>query len=206
MLRFGFRIGTLLVAAGAAYLAAGCRALPPRPIVDEVQIDGLREVDEEPLLEGLSTSETPHLFGLIPGVLEYTTYDANVLARDLERIERYLRARGYYDAKVWAARVIHTDEHEVRVEIRVHEGQPVRVARIDPGVAGLPFDVMLLVNRAREMADGDVFDEDVFEQDKQRIESVLAEAGYAFAKVDGRATIDLSERTATVRYHVRLGR
>jgi outer membrane protein assembly factor BamA len=204
-LRFRSRIGTLLVAAGATSLAAGCRALPPRPIVDEVRIEGLREVDDKPLLEGLSTSETPLLFGMIPGVLEYTTYDANVLARDLERIERYLRARGYYDAKVWAARVIHTAEHEVEVEIRVHEGQPVRVGRVEPGVSGLPFDVMLLVNRAREMADGDVFDEDVFEQDKQRIESVLSEAGYAFAKVDGRATVDLPERSALVRYQIKLG-
>jgi outer membrane protein insertion porin family/translocation and assembly module TamA len=196
-----FRVGLTTALA----LGAGCRSLPPQPVVDEVRIEGLARVEEKPLLDGLSTSETPLLFGLIPGVLEYTTYDPNVLSRDLERIERYLRARGHYEAKVWAARVIRTGPHEVKVEIHVHEGPEVRVSRIDPGVSRLPFDVMLLVNRARRMADGDVFDEEEFEKDKERIAGVLAEAGYAFAKVDATATVDVAARTAHVRYTIDLG-
>ncbi len=91
-LRFRSRIGTLLVAGGATCLAAGCRACRRARSSMKCGSRGLREVDDKPLLEGLSTSETPLLFRMIPGVLEYTTYDANVLARDLERIERYLRA------------------------------------------------------------------------------------------------------------------
>jgi outer membrane protein assembly factor BamA len=200
------RHGNELALAGVIALATfACRTLPPQPIVDEVELDGLRTVDDGPLLEGLSTAETPLLFGVIPGVLEYTTYDQNVLARDLERIERYLRARGRYEGKVWAARVISLGDHRVRVEIRVHEGPAVRVSRIDPGVSRLPFDLMLVVNRARQMADGDIFDEAVFEADKERISTVLAESGYAFAKVEAKARVDVAARSAHVVYTIEPG-
>lgn len=183
-----------------------CRPLPPEPLVDSVRIDGTRAVDADKLREGLATAETPLLFGIFPRVLEYQVFDANVLARDLERVERYLRARGYYEAKVVAARVLRTGPHSVRVEIEVHEGLPVRVARIDPGLSTLPFDVMLEVNRAREMADGDIFDEARFEDDRQRIERVLLDAGYAFAKVDAKASVDIAAHEAHLVYRVETGK
>ncbi|MFO7177408.1 MAG: POTRA domain-containing protein [Pseudomonadota bacterium] len=195
-----------LLLVGAAVLGAlGCRARPPRPIVDDVRIEGLREVDEEPLLEGLSTAATPLLFGFVPGVLEYSTYDPNVLARDLQRIERYLRARGYYEAKVWAARVIRGAPNHVRVEIQVQEGEPVRVARLDPGLGKLPPDVMLAVNEARQMNEGAIFDEDVYEEDRVRIQRVLEDLGYAFAQVEQRARVDIGKHAAFVEYDISLG-
>lgn len=184
---------------------AGCRPWPARPLVDEVHIYGLRKVDAEPIHEGLSTAPTPLLFGLFPRVLEYSTYDANVLARDLLRIERYLRGRGYYEAKVTAARVVHTGRHSVRVELSVHEGEPVLVSRIDPGVSALPLEVMLAANTARTMADRDRFDEAAFEEDKRRVERVLFDAGYAFAKVDATAKVDIANRTAHIVYRIDAG-
>lgn len=181
-----------------------CRPEPVRPVVDEIEIQGLRAVDEQPLLEGLSTIETPLLFGFA-GVLEYATYDQNVLARDLLRIERYLRSKGYYEAKVTSARVQHLADSRVRISIRVHEGQPVTVARLDPGIARLPWDVATRANRAREMAEGDVLDEDRLEADKQRILKVLLDRGYAFAAVSARARVDLTTRTAHLTYEIAIG-
>jgi len=191
----------------AACLAASaaCRPLPPEPLVDSVRIRGTRAVDADKLREGLSTTDTPLLFGIFPRVLEYAIFDPNVLARDLERIERYLRARGYYEGKVTAARVLRTGAHSVRVEIEIHEGQPVHVARIDPGLSALPFDVMLDVNRARRMADGDVFDEARFEDDRQRIERVLLDSGYAFGKVEAKAQVDIASHAAHLVYRIEAG-
>src|SRR5262245_34951368 len=117
------RAGAFLVVAGLA-LSTGCRSWPGYPVVDEVVLNGADEVDTDPLLEGIATQETPLLFGVFPRVLEYSLYDPGVLAKDLERIERYLRARGYYEAKVSAARVVRLDEHYVRVELDVHLGEP----------------------------------------------------------------------------------
>jgi outer membrane protein assembly factor BamA len=86
-------------------LAAGCRT-PTRPFVSSIEIQGLRDADPDEIEDGLSTAESPRLFGIVERVLEYATYDRHVLSRDLARIERALRARGYYEAKVTSARVI----------------------------------------------------------------------------------------------------
>jgi outer membrane protein insertion porin family/translocation and assembly module TamA len=64
---------------------------------------------------------------------------------------------------------------------------------------------MLVVNRARQMADGDIFDEAVFEADKERISTVLAESGYAFAKVEAKARVDVAARSAHVVYTIEPG-
>jgi outer membrane protein insertion porin family/translocation and assembly module TamA len=193
------------LAAGLAFANGACRPLPREPLVDSVKLRGLQKNDPDKLLEGLSTVETPLLFGIFPRVLEYSTYDSNVLARDLSRVERYLRARGYYEAKVLAARVIRTGQHSVKVELSVYEGEPVRVTRIDPGLSRLPFDVMGEANRARHMADGDVLDEARFEEDQRRIERVLREAGYAFAKVEAKASVDIATHSARMSYQIEAG-
>lgn len=195
------RLGELALA-GACALS--CRPEPARPIVDEVRLEGLSAVDEQPLLDGLATTETPRLFGF-SGILEYATYDPHVLSRDLLRIERYLRARGYYDAKVTAARVVRLGDNRVRVEIRVHEGQPVRVSRLLPDVASLPPDAVIPANQARKMRDGDIFDEDRFELDKRNIERTLRDLGYAFATVRATARVDVAQRTAEITYDIEAG-
>ncbi len=122
-----------------ALLGAGCRHSVPEGalVVRSVGVEGTEAVDPAPLLEGLATAPSPRFLGLWDGVaFEYEIYDENLLTRDLERVERYLRARGYYEAKVRAARVIRLrDGRRVRVEIEVVEGVPVLVRRVE--VAGL---------------------------------------------------------------------
>jgi outer membrane protein assembly factor BamA len=175
-------------------------------VVDEIEIRGAENLDTDPLVEGLATSETPLLFGVIPRVLEYSTYDRAVLARDLERIERWLRARGYYEAKVTAARVVHTDDHYVRVEIDVHEGELVKVRRVDPaGLALLPPEIVGPAVSAVTMQAGDPFDEGEFEADKKRLLRVLNDGGFAFAKVHAKGKVDIAKHVADVAYTVELG-
>jgi outer membrane protein assembly factor BamA len=188
-------------------LVAGCRSWPGFPVVDEVVVAGTEDAETDPLLEGLATQETPLLFGVFPRVLEYALYDPGVLAKDLERIERWLRARGYYEAKVSAARVVHLDEHYVRVEIDVALGEPVRVRRVDPaGLALLPADVAGPAVAAIDMREGELFDEARFDEDKRALLKVLTDAGYAFAAVKAAGRVDIAAHAADVSYTVELGR
>ncbi|HTU64253.1 MAG TPA: POTRA domain-containing protein, partial [Polyangiales bacterium] len=191
--------------AWGAFALGACRPLPPEPLVGDIELRGVPSDIRDEISEGLATTETPLLFGIFPRVLEYATYDANVLARDLLRIERALRAKGYYEAKVTVARVLH-EGHSVRVLIEVVLGQQVLVARIDPGLSSLPFQVMASANRARKMAEGDVLDEAALEADRARIELTLRDAGYAFSKVEAKAEVDLPTRSATVRYSIDAGK
>lgn len=185
---------------------SGCRAWPSRPVVSTVEVSGAEEVDTDPLLDGLATTETPLLLGVVPRVLEYSTYDPGVLAKDLERVERFLRARGYYEAKVRAARVVRLDEHRVRVEIDVALGAPVQVRRVNPaGLALLPIELAAPAVSSIRMREGDVFDEDNLAADKRALQRVLTDGGYAFAKVEAKARVDIAKHAVDVSYSVQLG-
>lgn len=176
----------LLVAAGLSLCAAcGRGSNSTRPIVSGIDLrdsDGARVVDESAVLDGLATADE---------------YDPTLLGRDLERVERYYRARGYYEAKVSAARVLQLDGRHVKIEIRVVPGVPVTVRRIDiPGVAYLPAAVTKDVLQARTLKIGDVFDEARFEEMKAAMLEAQQDRGFPFAKVDAKAHVDLIEHRA----------
>jgi outer membrane protein insertion porin family/translocation and assembly module TamA len=172
--------------------------------VNEVELLDANSIDADELEDKLATAGSTKFLGLFRGIVyDYEVFDDNVLARDLERVERFYRARGFYEAKVIAGRVIRIDERHVRVEIRVHEGPRVTVRSSNPaGIATLPHDVATLATRAITLDPGEPFDEAEFELSKRRILEVLGDAGYAFAKVTHEATVDLVTHEADVVFHV----
>ena len=176
-----------LVALGLV-LCVACAPAPTRPIVSAMD---LREtgsenaVDDGAVLDGLATSDE---------------YDRNVLSRDLERVERYYRARGYYEAKVTASRVLQVDGKHVRIEIRVAPGKAVIVRTVNrQDAANLPFNLNLKLKRAQaRLQVNEVFDEDRFDKMKAAMSDALQDNGYPYAKVDAKAHIDLITHTADI--------
>ena len=172
-----------------ASACAGSELPPGREGVEEVELlDAESEaIDSEDLLEGLATAEPSGFLGLF---LSYEPFDEDVLARDLERVERFYRARGYYEAKVVAARVIPSDSERPRVivQIKIQQGTPVltRSVRVS-GIELLPFRVATQALTSVRLRDGEPFDEESFEATKQALADVLADEGYAFVEVKGTA-------------------
>ncbi len=201
---------TVLWAAAIALLLAtpGClRQDYPAdaPVVSQVKLRGTDAVDPTDILHGLATAASPKFLGIWDGVVfDYEVFDQTLLERDLDRVERYYRARGYYEAEVTAARVIHVDEHHVRVEIRVHEGAPVLVAQPveTPGLEVLPLEIAAAAKRALRSRPGDRFDEAVYASDKDNLARALADRGYAFVKVTGHVRVDIAAHEAHLEYRV----
>jgi len=194
----------------------GCwsgRSLPATgPRVDAVELVGADSVDTDQLLEGLATRASPS-WPLVALSGEYEFLDEAQLERDLERVERFYRARGFYEAKVVGARVIWTDTDRVRVQIVVSEGRPVLIApagagRISVQLTGLesvadPGTIAQLI--AASPRPDDVFDEADYERAKSKMRRILADHGYAFASVSGRVDIDLSQHHALLRFDLMAG-
>ncbi len=183
---------------------------PGRYVVDTVTLQGSQKVDASDITDQLATTPSPALLG-IPGlegvVFEYSIFEADQLERDLLRIERYLRARGYYEAKVTAARIERNEsEATVKVVIAVHEGEPVRVREVVPlGLQDLPAAVGFSAQKAIVLRTGQPFDEADYEASKEGILQSLLDRGYAFAVVKGRANVDIANHQATVRFEVQPG-
>lgn len=198
---------SLLVAVGL--LACGIRKdYPPRQqIVSDVSLMGLNSVRPQPILEGLATIPSGRFLGLWDGVaFEYEVYDPEVLRKDLARVERYLQRRGYYEARVVAARVIHSGRHHVRVEIDAREGAPVLTQAIKlSGLELVPIGVAAEALRASPLQTGRLFDEDEFDASRGQILRVLRDHGYAFAKVQSQASVDVARHVADVQFSVTPG-
>lgn len=170
----------------------------------QVEVQGAEAEDEDDITEKLATRASPRFLGLFPGVVyDYEVLDHSVLARDLERVERYYRARGYYRAVVRAGRVYYDDPRKVRVEIVVDEGPPVLLygLHID-GLDGVEEEVGLLAREAAEdwLPVGEPFDEDAFAEAEKAILRVLTDHGYAFARVERTAEVDLPKNRAHAGY------
>lgn len=226
------RTALLAGVVGAATALGGCHRASRSLTADSVTVDAVEVVADgeaaaDELLLGLATTASSRLVGT-GIVLDYELYDETLLGRDLERIERYYRARGYYEAKVRAARVVHLEPHRgiarVRVEVEVDLGRPVLVRTVTtPGLERLPIDegrqqslataVTEAVTftpcrrppRSATCRSGDRFDEAKFEEIRAAVEDVMADRGFAFAKVEATADVDLSHHVADLVFSVDAG-
>ncbi|MGC4061316.1 MAG: POTRA domain-containing protein, partial [Aquabacterium sp.] len=126
-------------------------------------------------------------------------FDRFALRRDLARIERWLRARGYYEAKVHVARVV-TRGDKVDVTVEVEQGEPVVGLGIRHRRRRRPRRRREETppERVRGLPNGSPLDEDKLLDAEKAGEKVLTARGYAAAKCARRAEVDLMTQTARV--------
>lgn len=248
----------LLVGAWTALLA-GCAEVPAeRYGISRLALEGVEEMDPRALRACLATAQRERFdlnFGRTTEPtcnqppFESTTrlriplwkwpwtdwplYDRNVFERDLARVERWYRARGYYDARVTASTAIPSDAAlqdrvtedsdcerldddegcEVELGIRVEEGTPVLVDAIEmDGVdrvseldAEETADLQESLRDTWQLEVGERFDETFYEQSKERMLRQLHESGRGCARVTGDVALDPQAHSANVRFTVEPG-
>jgi outer membrane protein assembly factor BamA len=186
----------ILALLAAAPLSVGCTSVPPgRSAIDTVKVHGNDALSSGDITDRLATTESPKFLGLMRGVVyDYSIYDESVLQRDLARLERYYRGRGFLDARARAARVTKVSESHIRVDITVDEGPPTlnREVKLD-GLDGLPPAEVPVVRAAADSAlpRGVRFDEDAYKKAQDTITRSLTDRGYAYATVKAEAQADL---------------
>ncbi|HJL14851.1 MAG TPA: BamA/TamA family outer membrane protein [Sandaracinaceae bacterium LLY-WYZ-13_1] len=234
-----------------AFLSVGVSSTPAqipdgRYGISEVHVEGMETLDEQSLTACLGTrarsrfaidislrgspacGEPPfdgdHLLlgGWSWPWTEWPLFDESVFERDVERIERWFRARGYYDAEVLSTEVDPPaataidgatedcghgegeDDCTADVTFEVREGEPVRIARMSlRGIDLLPDEMRQQLRDVLQFQRGDPFDEARYEITKQQMLRVLADAGYAHAEVDGEVKINHQRREAFLIFVIR---
>ncbi len=181
----------------------GCSKVPEgRYAVDDVTLRGTKVIASSDLEDVLATTPSAKLFGLFRGVaFDYRLYDYNVLQRDLARVERFYRARGFYDAHARAGHVFEGSDAHVDVEIIVEEGEPIKNHDLAvQGMDGLPRALVDAVTAAvkAQLPPGEPFDEDKYEAAERDARKALTDRGYAYAKVDRDVFVDIVRHTADV--------
>lgn len=172
-----------------------CAHTPPPgiQIVTALDIRGDSTGEESELRRGIATRPD-------------AAYDPTTLTKDLARIQRFYRARGYYDATTRAARVLTGEKDRVRVEIVVAPGEPVRVTRIDlQGLEQLRKSVVARARDALQLELGAPLDERRLHEDARALETALANDGFAFVRVEEQAEVSVASKTAKLQYRVTPG-
>lgn len=205
----------------ACVIAAGnlvaCASIPRgRDGVEELEFEGVDDVDEDTLRERIATQERGSFLGIQWPWTEWPLYDRAILRRDLERIERFYRARGYYDTQVGTPRVDREDDGDatgsVEITIPIDEGLPVRItsARVvfeaqASGLPPVPQAIERRIRRALPLRVGDVLDEEQYELAKTRLLDAMYEASYASAAIEGHVRVEPRARRADVVIRIRAG-
>jgi outer membrane protein assembly factor BamA len=187
----------------ALWSLVGCASVPAgRSAVDAVTVRGAKQVDDSDVTDKLATSKSPKFLGLFRGVVfDYEILDRFVLQRDLARVERLYRAKGYYEAHAIAGQVIDNGPGHVRVEVIVDEGAPVRVERVSvEGVDQLPPAIRDAAVRAanERLVHGEPFAEDDLTAAEGDVRRAMSDRGYAYTTVKRGAAVDLVRHTAKI--------
>jgi outer membrane translocation and assembly module TamA len=191
-----------LALAGGPLLAllCGCASIPEgRAAVDSLRVVGAHEVAQPDIIDRIATEDSPKFLGLLRGVAyDYSIYDPAVLQRDLARVERYYRGRGFFEAHARVGRVHYVGSDHVRIEIVVDEGRPMlnRQVRVD-GLDPLPANIASAVRAASAGAlpAKARFDEDAYAKARDTLARALTDRGYAYAKVTADARADLASHS-----------
>jgi translocation and assembly module TamA len=196
----------LALAVGVASIA-GCahtRGTFESPILEDVELRGVRSVDAGDLASKLVTQRQGLPDRLLPWAAP-PRLDRAALDVDRLRIEAYYRTHGHYAAKVVAADVVFDGPGRARVAFRVDEGPPVRVTAVEViGLDAAP-EAKARVGKL-PLQVGAVFTEADYDATRARIADALLQTGYAEGKVEPSANVVPEEKVATARYVVDAGR
>ncbi len=205
-----FRSLLFACAVAALHAVMGCATLPGRRYaIRSVDLSGNHVVDADEIRSEIASRESPKFLGLFPGVIyDYEVFDRYVLERDLQRIERYYRARGFYNAKVRAGRVFYKSARQISVEIMIDEGPPMIVGNLElHGFEQLPTALLARakITVGTSVGVGKRFEEKAFEKSEVDLKELLSNEGFAFVKVRHSADVDLSSDTVGVGFWVEPG-
>jgi len=190
------RVPVFFLATVVLAIACGCASLAPGQLAtDSVSVRGTKAVDQGDVEGKIATEASPKFLGVFRGVIyDYEIFNAATLQRDLARVERYYRARGYYDAHARAGRVIATADGHVRVEIAIEEGPATVNGRlVVDGIDGLPQSVQAAVQSAARAAlpEQAPFEEENAEKCAAAARKALTDLGYAYAAVKHDTYVDI---------------
>lgn len=202
----------LLQSAGACALlllmVACTRAPAQRFNLESLKVTGNSHLDDDEIEERIASRETPRFLGLFPGIIyDYEVFNRFVLERDLQRIERFYRSRGYYRTHARAAHVFRSGS-KVRVEIVVEEGDPVLLRRLDVhGLDHLPADLREQARAAvtSELPLGEPLEEEKLDKASKALARLLGDRGYARAVVRKSADVSLPQNVAAAGFWVDAG-
>jgi len=169
--------------------------------IKRINIIGNRAFDEEDLLDEFELSTG----GWLSSFTKEDQYSRQKLAGDLETLKSYYLDRGYVKFKVDSTQVTITpDKQDIYITINVSEGDVYTLSDVQLAgeYVGEAEDYFPHIHLVR----GESFNRKKVVESSDRISSMLADQGYAFANVNAIPEIDEEGKSVSVTYFVDPGK
>jgi outer membrane protein assembly complex protein YaeT len=177
--RFFSRALFLSMCLATLLLSTGCRE-EGGVQVKSFKFEGLKGVDSGQLKSILATGASSRLpWG------EKRYFNREQFEADIKRITAFYRDRGYPDARVSSFDVqLSRDQSSVDITIRISEGEPVRVERIEfEGFDVLRPGARQAMERRMALSPGQPLDRALLQASREAALDQLKETGYPYASV-----------------------
>ncbi len=171
------------------------------PFVAAVEFEGNEALRARVLAEAMETKAADHKFWRPQPRLNPSS-----LKRDKEILLKLYEAEGYYQARV-DIEVTQTKD-QAFVKVKIVEGEPVKVRRVDLEAPGLDQRWQRRFWRRIELAGlttGEIFRLENYRQAKSSLIRVLAERGHPRAQLKAWTEVSAREHWAEVHFHLTPG-
>ena len=129
-------------------------------------------------------------------------FDEATLEDDVERVRRFYRSEGFYEADVQAQVEPRADGTQVDVTIAIARGEPILLSSLAVTWSGDgPYDLSPIV-AALPFAVGEPFGARLYQTARDALLATLADRGHPLASLQGGARVMLEERSAEVEWSI----
>jgi outer membrane protein insertion porin family len=168
--------------------------------IEELNIIGNHAFTDKEVREGFE-SNTP---GLLSWYSKDDQYSREKLSGDLEKLQSYYMNRGYADFGVDSTQVsIAPDRRSMYIDTSVKEGDTYKIA--DVKLLGTLILPETTIRQLVYVKPGDLFNRSAIEASTKSIKAILANIGYAYAKVTPIPKLDKDKRTVDLTLFVEPG-
>ncbi len=175
-----------------------------RPLIKEIEFEGMSVFEKDEILAYVYMDETSWLHGI--GLADPHTYSKSFAVEDAGRIESLYAAHGYYDARVTDIRSEPLNEagDKVRVIVQIKEGPPTRLRTISFDWSEPHPDRVAIEKQAVVKPDA-VFSIPDLDAGTDALRLELERRGHAFAQVTSSAEVNREARWSDVRFAIAPG-
>src|SRR5262245_34195164 len=116
-------------------------------------------------------------------------FDPVTFATDIERLQRFYQAQGYYQAHITYDLEANTTNSEIRVRITIEEGQPVHVSQLTLTVTDQPelMSELQTLRPSLPLTEGVGFTEERYQEAEAQIKAFFLDLHHGRTKVERNA-------------------
>lgn len=134
-------------------------------------------------------------------------FDPVAFQTDIERIQRFYLAQGYYEAQVTYDLEVKEDSQLVTAHILIEEGEPVLISQITLQVTDEPtlVDALEKLRPKLPLSEGSVFTEEAYQGAEAQIKAFFLDLHRGRVQVERKAAVILEQHRVDVQYSVAAG-